>query len=117
MIKAERPSPNKCNFYVVNDTGVLPIGKIGTRFCTLAGYKNIVSWSDWKKVLQKNPHVVDGLGNTIPVEDFIQKVDQISTTAKGSLFRYATEQRPQWILGGEVILDSDGFTINFREFI
>ena len=117
MTKDERPSPNKCNFYVVNDTGVLHIGKIGILFCTLAGYENIMSWSDWKKVLQQNPYVVDGLGNMIPVEDFIQKVEQISDTVRRNLFHYALEQRPQWVLDGEVILDRDGFTINFREFI
>lgn len=113
----KRPSPSKTNYYVVTDSGVTFLGKIGTRFCTLSGNDNISSWSDWESLILQSQYVFNGVGESIPIHDFIRMVEDIPNHRRSIMFDSFSKERPQWVFSGQVVLDLDGYTINYRDFI
>ena len=117
MKKTKRPSPSKFNYYVVTDSGVIFVGKIGSRFCTLSGNDKVNSWSDWKSLILQSQYVFNGIGESIPVDEFIRFVQEIPVDRRSKMFDSFAKERPQWIFSGEVRQDLGGYTINYRDFI
>lgn len=84
---------------------------------TLRGYDDIHSWSDWENLILKGTSVLNGLGEVIDTDEFISMIRVFPEDKRRKSLDYAFQNRPKWVLDGEVILDPEGYCINYRDFI
>lgn len=117
MNKTKRPSPSKTNYYLVSDSGIIFIGKFGNLMGTLRGYDSIRSWSDWETLVRDGICVLNGVGEVQDTDQFISMIRYYPKDFRSKFFDSISVHRPQWVLDGEVILDPEGYTINYRDFI